>query len=50
MPPALRGIIHDAIRRWWPTLHCHAETNDRESPLIIDWRGRTYRIWCEETR
>lgn len=48
MPPALRGIIRDALRRWWPTLRIHAETNDRESPLIIDWRGRTYRIWCEE--
>jgi len=46
IPPALRGIIRDAIRRQWPTLHTHDATNHRDSDLIIDWYGTTYRIQC----
>jgi hypothetical protein len=47
MPPALRGLVANAIRRWWPTLMVYPETNARESPLIINWRGATYRLSCE---
>lgn len=50
MPPALRGMISNAIKRWWPTLLVYPEDNRRESPLIIQWRGTVYRVWCEQVK
>lgn len=50
LPPALRGMVSNAIKRWWPSLMVYPETNDRESPLLITWRGITYRVWCEQVR
>lgn len=47
MSPALRGIVADAIRHWWPTLRIYPETNKRNSPLIIEWHGREYRLYAE---
>lgn len=50
MPPALRGMISNAIKRWWPTLTVHPETNLRDSPLIIVWRGISYRLYVEQVQ
>lgn len=50
MPPALRGMISNALKRWWPSLLIYPENNSRESALLIDWRGITYRIRCEQVR
>jgi hypothetical protein len=50
MPPALRGMVSNALKRWWPSLMIHPETNDRESPLIIEWRGYSYRLRCEQIK
>jgi hypothetical protein len=48
MPPAMRGIIRDGIRRTFTTLRVYEEDNRRESDLIIEWRGTRYRISCEQ--
>jgi len=48
MPPALRGMISNALKRWWPTLLIYPETEARDSPLIIQWRGYMYRLNAEQ--